>query len=92
MNKDRRKAIAYIADEMGTATGLADLDTLADSIEALRDEEQEYLDNMPESFQNGDKGQAAESAIAALDEAAEAVREMKSQFDAAIAALETAQE
>ena len=38
-------------------------------IESLRDEEQDYFDNMPENFQNGEKGDTAQSAISAMDSA-----------------------
>ena len=38
-------------------------------LETCRDEEQDYFDNMPESFQDGQKGEDAQTAIDALDEA-----------------------
>ncbi len=60
MNKARRKAIREIA---------AKLETLRDEVESLLNEEQDYYDNMPESFQNGDKGQAAENAISYMESA-----------------------
>lgn len=47
MNKTRRKAIDDV---------VAKLQELRDEVESLRDEEQDYYDNMPESFQNGEKG------------------------------------
>lgn len=33
----------------------------------LRDEEQDYFDNMPESLQAGEKGEKAEAAINAME-------------------------
>jgi uncharacterized coiled-coil DUF342 family protein len=54
MNKKRREAINALIgriEELGAT--LADLQS---EIETIRDEEQEFFDNMPESFQNGDKG------------------------------------
>ena len=68
MNKDRRKAI----DE---ALALVDaakqaVDTARQAVEEIRDEEQDYYDNMPESFQNGSKGENAQAAIDQLDYAA----------------------
>ena len=39
------------------------------AIEDLRDEEQEYLDNIPENFQSGEKYEKAENAIYELDDA-----------------------
>lgn len=79
MNNDRRKSLEALtkgldaireeaAEAMlGFAGRLRDLHA---ELESLRDEEQETYDNMPESFQNGDKGQAAEAAASALDTAA----------------------
>lgn len=92
MNKDRRKAIADIINDMGQNGALDDLDSLAERIEAIRDEEQEYLDNMPESLQSSDRAETAQAAVESLNEAADAVREMLEQFNAAITALEAAQE
>ncbi len=65
MNKERRKAlqdavnlIEKIKDDIEEAKAL---------IETARDEEQDYFDNMPEGFQHGEKGEAAQSAITELD-------------------------
>lgn len=69
MNKARREAITKLADQ---------LDAIRGEIEALRDEEQEYFNNMPESLQGGDKGQAAEQAVASLDDA---INEIESALD-----------
>lgn len=49
---------------------------IAEAIEILtsaRDDEQDYLDNMPESLQGGEKGELAQAAIDALDEAIDAL-------------------
>src|SRR3546814_19074919 len=45
------------------------LDEAKQLLEAIRDDEQDYYDNMPESFQGGDKGCAAEAAIDQLSTA-----------------------
>jgi hypothetical protein len=67
MNKQRRKDIEDIISK------LADLEALKteiyEAIETVKDEEQEYYDNMPEGLQGSDKGYAAEEAINNLDEA-----------------------
>lgn len=60
MNKSRRKAIQDV---------IAKLETLRDEVESLLNEEQDYYDNMPESFQNGDKGSAASDAISYMESA-----------------------
>lgn len=66
MNKERRKEIASIKDDLAK---LEELRTaIRDRIEQVRDDEQAYFDAMPESFQTGEKGEKAEAAIAILDD------------------------
>jgi uncharacterized coiled-coil DUF342 family protein len=43
------------------------LSEFKDELETIKDEEQEKYDNMPESFQDADKGQAMMNAIDELD-------------------------
>ena len=59
MNKQRRK----------------DIDTIIEALEEIRaqiqfvlEEEQEYLDNMPENLQNSEKHETAETAVEELKE------------------------
>ena len=54
MNNARRKEINTL---------IAELEDLKSRLESVLEEEQEYLDNMPESFQGGEKGEKAQSAI-----------------------------
>lgn len=75
MNKERRK-------ELEKARSL--LDEAQAIIEQARDEETEYYENMPESLQSGDKGQAAEAASEYLSSAAEQVGEALENLDNAI--------
>lgn len=66
MNKERRKEIASIKDELAK---LEELRTaICERIAQVRDDEQEYLGNMPESFQQGDKGEKAEAAVSILED------------------------
>jgi len=74
MNKARRKAI----DEL-----VAKFEDLKCDIESIQEEEQEYLDNMPESLQGGEKGDIAQTAIDEMDSAI-------SSLDEAISSIETA--
>lgn len=76
MNKDRRDRIAKIKEA---------LEDLRGQIEDLQSEEQEAFDNMPESLQQSDRGQASEAAADALQSTYDAA-------DEAITALETASE
>ncbi|AVR56139.1 hypothetical protein SEA_REDFIELD_53 [Microbacterium phage Redfield] len=88
MNKQRRKDIEAIVSK------LADLEALKneiqEAIEQVRDEEQEYYDNMPEGLQQSDRGYAAEEAANQLDEAASMLDDL--DIDSLRGNLETAAE
>ena len=60
MNTQRRKA---------TSMALAKIREGLSELEACRDEERDYYDNMPESFQNGEKGERANEMAEALEQA-----------------------
>jgi hypothetical protein len=76
MNAARRKKI----DD-----AIALIEQAKQLLEAVRDEEQEAFDNMPEALQSGDKGSQSQVAIDAIEEAFESL-------DGAIANCETAKE
>ena len=76
MNKQRRAQIAKIAETVSD---------LSSQLTELRDEEQEYLDNMPGSLQGSEKAQAAENAVSNLDDAINGLEEV-------VGPLEEAQE
>lgn len=67
MNKERRAKLSKLQERMQELIEQAN--QLREDIDAVRDEEQEYFDNMPESLQNGEKGEKAQAAIDAMDEA-----------------------
>lgn len=73
MNKHRRKEIQDI---------IQSIDIMKFRIEAVAEEEQEYFDNMPESIQEGEKGDLCQEKIAALEYAAD--------FDEVVSNLEEA--
>lgn len=58
MNKERRRDIDSAIELIEAAKAI---------LENCRDGEQDYFDNMPESFQDSDKGLAAEQSLDALD-------------------------
>jgi hypothetical protein len=74
MNDARRKQIEEVLGRISEAR--ADLET-------LKDEEQDYYDNMPESFQNGQNGEKAQAAIDALDEAINKLEDVESDIETA---------
>lgn len=73
MNKSRRDQIAKIKEA---------LEELRGKIEDLQSEEQDAFDSMPESLQQGERGQASEAAAEALqsayDSADEAINYLES--------------
>lgn len=70
MNKERRKRISAI-DTAAIKAKAEELKGLIESAreeyESIRDEEQDYYDNMADNFQQSEKGEAAQEAIDNLD-------------------------
>lgn len=66
MNKARRKLITELQER---------LISLRDDLQSVHDEEQEYLDNMPEGLAQGQKGQDAEDAVDKLASALSSIDE-----------------
>jgi hypothetical protein len=60
MNKQRRAEIEKIQ---------AAIFDIKEQLEVIRQEEQDAFDNLPESIQGGERGDRAQEAIDALDEA-----------------------
>jgi hypothetical protein len=75
MNKQRRAKLATIQEQ---------LSDLVLRLEEIRDEEQEALDALPDSFREGDKGQAMEMAISALEDAINEMQGIDSYLDSAM--------
>jgi prefoldin subunit 5 len=72
MNKDRRTALTKLS---------ARIAEIREELEALRDEEQEYFDNMPESLQGGDKGDVAQTAIGEMESAITSLESAEQEVD-----------
>jgi seryl-tRNA synthetase len=98
MNAERRKALAALIDNdddvfAGSTSKLKGLaEEVKTVLEGLRDEEQEAYDNMPESFQNGEKGEKAQAAITAMEEAISSLEEIDNTLDDIETAINTAAE
>jgi hypothetical protein len=58
MNKERRKRLQNVIDT---------LKDMVDELYAIQEEEQEAYDNLPESFQEGERGEKMSDAIDTLD-------------------------
>lgn len=74
MNKERRKELGHAIEKLdGIRAALTqakeDLEEVKGDIEGLKDDETEYYENMPEAFQQGEKGEVAQAAISEMDEA-----------------------
>lgn len=54
---------------------------ITDDLEAIRDEEQEYFDNMPEGLQNSERGETASGNVEQMDEAIEKLTVARESLD-----------
>jgi uncharacterized coiled-coil DUF342 family protein len=66
MNKERRKKIEEIKARIAALVEQAE--NVKTDLEAIRDEEQEARDNLPESMADGEKGEKADAAIEQLEQ------------------------
>jgi uncharacterized coiled-coil DUF342 family protein len=71
MNAQRRKQIVKLQGQ---------LEDISAEVQFLAGEEQEYYDNMPESFQFGEKGENAERTVSNLEEAVTLIDEAITQL------------
>lgn len=96
MNKARRRALNALQDRLTALDLSAMLDSIkeiADELETLRDEEQDALDNLPESLQEGERGQSMRECVDYCDTALEALRafeDIESNGEEAFSAIEDA--
>lgn len=83
MNKQRRIQIGKIIDEIEKVVFSAKvrLEELQGEIEEARDEEQDYLDNIPENLQCSERYEAAEAAVDNLDSACDAIGDLLDAID-----------
>jgi len=75
MNKTRRKAIEALASQ---------IEELKEQLTTIQEEETEYYDNMPESFQGGEKGELSQAAIDSLESAAGSLEEVIEYLTSAV--------
>ena len=74
MNKLRRADLAEAFNLLDQAKGI---------VESAASDERDAFDNLPEGFQDSDRGQSMEQAADALDEATEAFAEVVDQINTA---------
>ena len=75
MNKDRRKSLQDIRDQ---------LEELKGSLEDLQAEEEEYRDSMPWNMQGGEKYEKADEAAGNIESAAESLDDVIGSIEAAM--------
>lgn len=75
MNKARRKELNRAVELLEEAQSI---------IESCRDEEQEYMDNMPENLQESEKYYAAEEAVDNMNEVYDVIGEAIDSVESAM--------
>lgn len=70
-------------DSLAALDSMEGAEALAEEIENLGSEQREKFDNMPEGLQQGDSGQMLERRAEACEAAAEAIREVIGEWEAA---------
>lgn len=75
MNNPRRQALNKIIDR---------IDALMCDLESLKDEEEEYRDNIPENLQGSERYETADEAVDNLESAYDALDEVISYIEEAI--------
>lgn len=76
MNKQRRAALSALCDRLAAlnlSDVLAEIAAIASDLEELENEEQDAFDNLPESLQDGERGQDMVAAIDAMQNARESL-------------------
>ena len=69
MNKARRNAIEKIIDQLGT---------LKEQLDSIGEEENDAFDNLPESIQYSERGEAMEENISDIDRAVSDIEDIMS--------------
>lgn len=69
MNKERRKAIEEIIEQLGT---------LKDQLESISEEEQQAFDNLPEPFQYSERGDAMMEVVSDMEDATSSIDDVMS--------------
>lgn len=82
MNKKRRKALGEVMKKIEELQ--SSLSELLGDLEAIREEEEEYRDNIPENLQDSDKYWKADAAVDALVSAYDALDAADSDMDEAV--------
>lgn len=88
MNKDRRKAIQSVISKIHELEET--MTDILDEIETIKNEEEEYLNNIPENLQTSARYETAENAVSELESAFNDFESAKDSLDEIVSALENA--
>lgn len=83
MNKNRRKEIKSIIEKIEeiVSSACSGLEEVKEELECVRDDEQNYLDMIPENLQGSERHEIAEQAVDNLDNAVSAFEELIDSMD-----------
>lgn len=69
MNKARRKQLSEVTRALNAVKDKDDLYLIINELDSIKDDEQDYFDNIPENLQYSQRAEDSEQAIDNLDEA-----------------------
>lgn len=78
MNQARRKSLQKLLNQLQPLESM--IEELRDDISALQEEEQEYRDAMPDGIGEGVRGENADAAIEALEQAVFILEDIQSEI------------
>ena len=76
MNKARRKELSNIIRALNTMIDKDDLYIVINDLENIKDDEQDYYDNIPENLQYSQRAEESEEAISNLEDALDLLNEV----------------
>lgn len=88
MNKERRKELSKAIGHLEKAKG--EIESAKEIIETCKDEEEEAYDCLPESLQEGERGDMMQENIDSLDEAFSVIEDWPDDIDEAISSVQEA--
>lgn len=76
MNKMRRKELSEVIRSLNMMQDKADLNAIIYTLDNIKDDEQDYYDNIPENLQYSRRAEDSEEAIDNMDEALDLLNEL----------------
>ena len=76
MNKVRRKELSEVVRELSLIQDKSDLNSIINTLENIKFDEESYYDNIPENLQYSQRAEDSERAIDNLDEALSLLNEV----------------